>query len=467
MASELWQKSASDLTLGYARGEWSPVEVLNAILERVEKINSLVNAIVTLDIEGASAAARASAARWDQGAVLGPFDGVPVTVKDNIPVRGQRTTWGSRLYANFVPMADELPIRRLRDGGAVLLGKTNCPEFTLQGYTDNLLFGPTRNPWNLSLTPGGSSGGAVAAVCAGLGPVAIGTDGGGSIRRPASHTGLVGLKPSRGRVPRCDGFAAILLDFETVGPIARTVADLMVAMRTLSDFDVRDPVSMAFADVPFQALPVARCRILYVPRFGTSPVDTEIATSVATAAHVFTELGHTVVEGPVPFALDPLNQAWPVISQVGLAWLLQTHGDWRGKVTPAIEEMAVMGQARQGTEYFDALNAVKELQRSLSIFFDRYDLIMTPTAAALPWPAAEPFPPMIAGEKVGPRGHAVFTAFANMAGCPGISIPGAPSANGLPIGFQLVAAPGRDGLLCALAAQYESANPWADRFPPL
>ena len=406
MPTDLWQKSASDLTRGYAKGEWSPLEVVNAVLKRAEKVNPLINAIVTLDVEGARAAAKASEARWRRGAALGPFDGVPISVKDNIPVRGLRTTWGSKLYADFVPMVDELSILRLRNGGAVVLGKTNCPEFTLQGYTDNLVFGPTRNPWNPSLTPGGSSGGAVAAVCAGLGPVAIGTDGGGSIRRPASHTGLVGLKPSRGRVPRCDGFPAILLDFETIGPITRTVADLTLALRTFSDHDPRDPTSNAFVDVPFEVPSVARSKILFVPRFGESPVDSEIAASVAASARILVDQGHIVDEGTVPFALDPLNQAWPVISQVGLAWLLQSHGDWKGKLTTAIEEMAVNGEARHGTEYFDALAAVKGLQSNLSVFFGRYDVIMTPTAAALPWPAGEPFPTTIAGEKVGPRGHA-------------------------------------------------------------
>jgi aspartyl-tRNA(Asn)/glutamyl-tRNA(Gln) amidotransferase subunit A len=468
MPTELWQKSAFELSRGYARGDWSPVEVIEAVFGRIKKVNRLINAIVTLDSDGAHAEAKASETRWKEGAAKGPLDGVPITVKDNIPVRGLRATWGSRLYTDFIPVADELPIARLRSAGAVLLGKTNCPEFTLQGYTDNLLFGPTRNPWDLALTPGGSSGGAVAAVSAGLGPLAIGTDGGGSIRRPASHTGLIGLKPSRGRVPRNDGFPSILLDFEVIGPIARTVDDLVLAIRAISDHDVWDPASSAFINQPpFAPAAPTRCKILYVPRFGHSPVDSEIATAVANSARIFADHRHTVDEGTVPFDLAPLNEAWPVISQVGLAWLLQSHPDWRGKLTGAIEEMAVNGLARKGTEYFNALDAVKALQRKLSVFFGRYDLIMTPTAAALPWPAELPFPTMIAGEHVGPRGHAVFTAFANMAGCPGISIPSMPTASGLPIGFQLVAAHGRDDLLCGLASEYELACPWADRWPPL
>ena len=212
MGAPLWRLAAMELAAGYRAQAFSPIDALNAILERISAVNPRLNAIVTLDAEGARAAALASAARWSAGTALSNLDGIPLSVKDNIPVRGMRATWGSRVYADFVPDADELPIARLRAAGAVILGKTNCPEFTLHGYTDNSLFGTTRNPWNIALTPGGSSGGAVAAVAAGLGPVAIGTDGGGSIRRPASHTGLVGFKPSRGRVPRCDGFPAILLD---------------------------------------------------------------------------------------------------------------------------------------------------------------------------------------------------------------------------------------------------------------
>src|ERR1700757_4004298 len=277
MAKELWQLPASALGAGYSAGEFAPVDVFESVFRRIEKVNPSVNAFVTIDEQGARRSAEESTKRWQTGTALGPLDGVPISVKDNIPVRGLRSTWGSKLYSEYVPEIDELPIARLRASGVTILGKTNCPEFTLQGYTDNLLFGPTRNPWNPALTPGGSSGGAVAAVCAGLGPVAIGTDGGGSIRRPASHTGLVGLKPSRGRVPRCDGFPSILLDFETIGPITRTVADLVLAMQAVSNYDARDPTSNTFAGVPFEVATLANCKVLYVPRFGSSPVDAEIA----------------------------------------------------------------------------------------------------------------------------------------------------------------------------------------------
>lgn len=463
----LWQRPAADLISGYQRREFSPVEVLDSVLERLDQINPKINAVVTLDRQGARSAAKVSENRWLARAALGPLDGVPLTVKDNIPVRGMRATWGSNLYSDHVANVDELPIARLRDGGAIILGKTNCPEFTLQGYTDNLIFGPTRNPWNLELTPGGSSGGAVAAVSAGIGPIAIGTDGGGSIRRPASHTGLVGLKPSRGRVPRSDGFPAILLQLETLGPMARTVADLCSAMQIITPPDPRDPTSFYFRKEPFEVEPIRPTRILYVPQFSDSPVDPEVRTKVTAAAQIFAELGHSVDEGQAPFPIEPLAQAWGVVGQVGLAWLLESKPGGREKITPALEEMATNGKTRTGREYFAALSTFRELEQILSVFFTGCDAILTPTAAALPWPVKEPYPKRIDGQEAGPRTHAVFTGFANISGCPGISVPCDPAANGLPIGLQLVAAQGRDGLLCGLAAQFESAHPWTQLAPLL
>jgi len=451
----LWELSAAELVAGYARGAFSPRDALEQVLTRIEAVNPKINAIVTFDVEGARAAADTSTARWRDGGALGAFDGVPLTVKDNIPVRGMRATWGSRIYADWVPDKDELPVRKLRDGGAVILGKTNCPEFTLQGYTDNFVFGVTRNPWDLALTPGGSSGGAVAAVAAGFGPVAVGTDGGGSIRRPAAHTGLVGLKPSRDAVARSDGFPVILLDCEVIGPIARTVADARALFHALAGAKAFEP------SVP------RPLRILYVPQFGGSPVDYEIAEHVGWVASEFQVNKHDVDQGEAPFDVEALNRAWPIIGQVGLAWLLKDYAGRLNEISPPMQDMASAGSAVSATDYYQAVEIILSLRQQLAAFFTRYDLILTPAIAALSWPAADPFPPIIAGCSVGPRGHAVFTAFANMAGCPAISIPCEPSKSGLPIGFQLVGAIGQDEMLLAVAAAYEHWHPWAARRPAI
>jgi aspartyl-tRNA(Asn)/glutamyl-tRNA(Gln) amidotransferase subunit A len=337
----------------------------------------------------------------------------------------------------------------------------------LQGYTDNPVHGVTRNPWDPALTPGGSSGGAVAAVAAGLGPLALGTDGGGSIRRPCSHTGLVGLKPSIGRVPRCDGLPAILHDLEQIGPIARTTTDLVALLAVIAPPDARDPASRGMPPLDVPPVP-PRLRILFVPRFGAHPVDPVIAERTAAAAQRLARLGHRVEEGAAPFDVDALNPLFGAIGQAGLAWLLATRFPGAAPAAPMLREMAEAGRALAATDLFAALEGVGRFRRAMAAFYGGgWDAILTPAAAALPWPAEEVAPPAIGGQAVGPRGHAVFTNFANLAGLPGIALPCAPDGGGLPIGFQLVGAPGADGLLCALAAEWEAAEPWAGRWPPL
>ncbi|MBV9672249.1 MAG: amidase [Verrucomicrobia bacterium] len=464
---ELWKTTAAEISNAYEKKSISPVELIESISQRIQSINPLLNAFVTLDLEHARELAGESERRWFEKKPLSVLDGIPIGVKDSILVKGMTATWGSRILADFVPVEDELTISRLRAMGVIILGKTNCPEFTLQGYTDNALWGPTFNPWNTDLTPGGSSGGAVAAVSAGLGPIALGTDGGGSIRRPASYTNLYGLKPSKGRVPRANGFPAILFDFETLGPIAKSMDDLILAMKHIAQPDPRDAASSTFAGESFHVPAVRSLRILYVPSFGSSPVDPEVAGIVSRAAIRLEDLGHIVEEGEAPFDFERLGALWSLIGQVGLAWLLESWPGWQAKVTSAIQEMALNGATKKGVEFYSALEAVRQFRRELSLFFLRFDLILTPSAAALPWPAREPYPPVIAGRSAGPRGHAVFTAFANLAGSPGINVPAGFSSDGLPIGFQMVAAPGQDGMLCAVAAQYEKAHGLTDRFPQL
>jgi aspartyl-tRNA(Asn)/glutamyl-tRNA(Gln) amidotransferase subunit A len=464
-ARPLWALSATELVAGYRAAHFTPVDVTESILGRIDGVNPLLNALVTSDRVGALSAALESTLRYRAGKPLSRMDGVPITVKDNIPVKGMRTTWGSRLFSNFIPEKDELPVARLRHAGAIILGKTNCPEFTLQGYTDNVLFGPTRNPWDLAMTPGGSSGGAVAAVAAGLGPVAICTDGGGSIRRPASYTGLIGLKPSRGRVPRRDGFPAILLDFETVGPVARTVADVDLVMGIIAPSDPSDPASGPFRHRPFHSEAARPCRILFIPQFGEAPVDPEIAAVIAGAADRLLDLGHDVETGQVPFDVASIDQAWPVISQGGLAWLSSICPQFMLEASRQMQEIAIYGLSLSAADYIHALAAVRRVESQLSQVFEAYDLVMTPSAAALPWNATRAFPDEIAGQAVGPRGHAVFTAFVNMVGAAGINLPCGQSRSGLPIGLQLISRPGGDGLLTGIASQCEATNFWSTTPP--
>ena len=440
-------------------------------MQRIAVTNPRLNALVAMNTEDANAAARASAARWQRGEPLSPLDGVPISVKDSIPMRGLPCTWGSRLYRDWIPERDELPVARLRNAGLLLIGKTNAPEFTVQGSTQNLLFGTTRNPWDPTLTPGGSSGGAVSAVAAGMGPLALATDGGGSIRRPAGYTGLVGMKPSVGRVARFDGLPAILLDFEVVGPIARCVEDVVALLAIIGRPHVGDPRSARYVDRPFE-LPApttdlpARQRILHVRAIAGAPVDPDIDAAVAQVAAHFAALGHrveTLNSFDLPRVLN--ESVWTVLSQSGVAWLLRGHPDWPGRIGEPLQAMAAAGIKLSAVDLMQALADVAELRQGLQTLMERYDAILTPTAAAMPWRAEDTHPTSIAGQPVGPRGHAVFTAFVNAAGLPAIALP-APTDH-LPIGFQLIGREGADELLCSLAAEYEAAYPWRDRRPSL
>jgi aspartyl-tRNA(Asn)/glutamyl-tRNA(Gln) amidotransferase subunit A len=439
-AAPLWTMTAAEIAQAYAAGSATPCDALDSVLARHDAVNPRINAVVTLDRDGARVAAERSTRRWRDNAPRSALDGVPITIKDNINVAGLRTTWGSRLFADHVPGHDETPVARLRNAGAVILGKTNVPEFTVQGITDNTLFGVTRNPHDLALTPGGSSGGAVAAVASGIGPLALCTDGGGSIRRPAGHTGLVGFKPSRGLVPRAHGLPAILNDFEVAGPIGRSIGDV----RTMLDIIADKPLIAAGAPTSL--------RIGYIPTFACAPVDPQIARSVAAMAEAFVGQGHQV-ERLDDFALaEPIAAIWPVVSETGVAWLMDQHPGRDGDIGPAIAGMAQRGRTHNARDYLNMLRTVSTVEEEFAALFMRFDILLLPTAAAQPWPIGISHPDMINGQPVGPRGHAVFTAFANALGLPAISIPGQPDDGGAPIGTQLCGRWGADDLVLSVAA---------------
>ncbi len=366
-------------------------------------------------------------------------------------------TWGSRALSGFVPDRDELPVARLRAAGAVIVGKTNVPELTLEGYTGNDLFGVTRNPWDTRLTPGGSSGGAVASVAAGLVPAAIGTDGGGSIRRPACHTGLVGWKPSTGHIARIDGFPSILTDFETIGTLTRSVADARLLDSAMSGPDPRDRRSLYAAAPPW---PAGGRRVLYIPQFGGAPVDPEVAAATASIAAALSGEGHAVRQADVFFDLDDAGRIWHVVSRAGVAWLAARDGGaLAAKAGASVTAMAADGAKLTGADYIDALERVAAFRRRCAELFADVDLVLTPTAAALPWPAETAFPDRIDGRPAGPRDHAIFTGWVNIAGNPAISLPVAVSQSGLPIGVQLVAGFGADMALLDFAGDFMTRHP--------
>ena len=462
---DLWRLSAAEIVKGYADGSHTPSDVLEACLVRTGQCQPDLNMMVLVDADAARAAARESQQRWNEGRPLGPLDGVPISVKDNMNVAGLLTTWGSRMLRGFVAAEDELPVKRLRVAGAILFGKTNLPEFAMQGYTDNQVVGTTRNPWKRSLTPGGSSGGAAAAIAAGCGPLALATDGGGSIRRPASHCGVIGFKPSMGTVRRGLGLPEIFLDFEVAGPIGRSVGDVRALTEVLAGHDFGAPT--------FRSK-----RICFVPTFGDHPVDPAIAAQVAAAAKIFEGLGYSVEQAARFDLAEEINELWPSLSAVGLAWMFGKQAAWphlglspevgldAGECGPAAQKNLREAQGIGATKLFDVLVAIQTLERKLHDVFAQFDAILTPATAALPWPAEETHPPEIDGQKVGPRGHAVFTAFANAAGLPAIAMPSG-WVGDLPTGFQLVGPRGADATVLALARSYEEAQPWTAEFPEM
>jgi len=455
----LWALTATELVAGYRTGALSPVAVLAAIRDRFDAVNAAINAIIATDWAAAERSAAQSEGRWRAGASLSPLDGVPVTIKDNLHAAGLPAGWGSVAYAGFVPEADEPPISRLRAAGAIFLGKTNVPEFTLQGYTSNRVFGTTCNPHAPDRTPGGSTGGGAAAVAAGLGPIAIGTDGGGSLRRPAAHCGLFALKPSIGQIGRSGGFAQILSDFEVVGPVARSLEDLCLTFAHLRGLEPSDPRSLvAPAPEPgYRAAP----RIGYFRDIGDLPVDPRILTAADAFAAALAAEGCAVSPIGAPFDPAAINTIWGTVAAVGIAWHLAKLGDI-GSLGANAVAMAETGATKSASDYVEALAGAAHARLQAAALFEDFDLLLCPAIAALAWPADDPFPPEIDGRPAGPRGHAIFTAWMNVAGLPAISLPVAMTADAGGIGMQLVAASGRDHALlsfCTTSPSIRALSP--------
>ncbi|WP_425101867.1 amidase [Tropicibacter sp. S64] len=423
---------------GFRSGSTDPARIMADHLAAIETHNPSLNAF-SARAEDVLSRAEAARDRWAAGTPLGPLDGLPVIVKDNLVAAGLPTAWGNAALARRVPDHDEVPVARLRQAGAIVLGKGNTPEFAVEGYTGNATFGVTGNPFDPALTPGGSSGGVVAAVASGMAAAGLATDGGGSIRRPCGYTGLWGLKPGIGTVARGGGLPQVLLDFETVGPVCRSARDLALLQSVL---------------FPLPAVASGPLRILAVARLPDAPCDPGILGCFSETMERLRSLGHVVETGDLPLDLDPLNEVWGSIADIGLAHLARRDPAVMEAAADKYKAMAQRGAALTAVDLFAALTRVYALREAVRGLWG-FDAVLMPTAAAMPWPAGEAFPDRIDGQTVGPRGHAVYTGWVNAAGLPALAFPAGRVA-GLPVGMQLIAGPGAEARLLDVARQLDA-----------
>jgi aspartyl-tRNA(Asn)/glutamyl-tRNA(Gln) amidotransferase subunit A len=466
-ADELSWLPATTLAAMIKRKKVSPVEVVNAILARIEALNPILNAFVTLTADQARRDARAAErALGKRSATLGPLHGVPFSVKDLVITRNVRTTFGSPLFRDNVPAEDAPIVARLKAAGGIMLGKTNTPTMGWIGATHNLLFGITRNPWNLDRTPGGSSGGASAAAAAGMGPLHVGTDGGGSIRIPASCTGIFGFKASYGRIPIHPVSGAWSLSH--AGPMTRTVADAALMMNVCAGPDERDPYSLPAERVDYvKALrgSLKGLRLAWSDDLGFADcVDPEVAAVCARAARAFRDLGCRVEEvtprWPSPY------EAWYEIFCGGIATRLAGSLDRRSEIDPGLVRIIEATLRNAPTRYVQAWFDRLAWWQHPRAFFEKYDLLLTPTIACPPFKVGLDNPGEIAGRPVTPYAWMPFTYPFNLTGQPAASVPCGFTGDGLPVGLQIVGRRFADVAVLQAAAAFEQLRPWADRRPP-
>lgn len=462
LAREITAMSASEIRTLLRDGSLSCEEVTRAFLERIEEINPTINAFCTVDADGAVAAAVEADRVLRCGRPIGSLHGLPIALKDLTPTRGIRTTRGSRLFESSVPDEDAVLVRRLRAAGAIVLGKTNTPEFGHKAVTDNLIFGPTRNPWNLERVAGGSSGGSAAAIAAGLAPLAEGSDGAGSIRIPASMCGVFGFKPTWGRVPDVAGPFSSHSPFFHNGPIARTVTDAALLYDAMAGPHPSDPFSLPAGESAAAGLEdgIAGARIAVSPDLGSFAVTPEVRSACERAAERFRALGCEVRSVDATLG-DDLEWAF------GAFWrsrLVASFGHLPDSemelLEPTVRALIDDGRRMTAVELGRA-NAVRERAWArLSALFGENDLLLCPTTAVPAFPIAEGPPPTVDGRPVDPLLGWFLTYPFNLTGNPAASVPCGLSGEGLPIGLQVVGRRLEDALVLRACRAYERIAPW-------
>jgi len=461
---------AAEMVSAVKKKKLSPVEIVDALLARIEKINSQVNAYCTVVPEMAREAARKAEVAVMRKGKLGPLHGVPVSIKDLTPTAGIRTTWGSKIFEHFVPEEDALVVQRLKSAGAIVMGKTNTPEFGAGANTYNQIFGPTWNPWKAGYTCGGSSGGAAVALACGIGPLATGSDLGGSLRIPASFCGVVGFRTSAGLVPMYPSY----LGWDSLaveGPMARTVGDTALMLSVIAGQDDRSPISFPVEAEKFLSAvkrpKIKGLRVAWSPDLKVCAVDHEVQRLVAAAARRFTELGCKVEQAEPDF-----TGVQQIIHVTRAARMVALHaeklGKWRDQMNPNLVWNIEQGFPLTAREIGEAEKGRTALYHRVRDFFRNYDLLLTPTVALPPFPQEMIYPKEINGQPMKNYQEWLYMTYAiTITGLPAISIPCGFTSQGLPVGLQIVGRRLAEATVLKAAAAYEAVRPWKDKRPPV
>jgi len=463
----IWQMTAVEIATAVRTGQLSAVEVTEAILSRIETLDVHLNAFCISMADSARASAASIDERISRGEAPGALAGVPVSIKDNLYIEGERTTFGSKWFEHNITPEDTPLVSRLRQAGAVLIGRTNSPEFGWKGATDNLVFGTTRNPWDTNRTPGGSSGGASAAVSSGMGPVGIGTDGGGSIRIPAAFCGLFGIKASHGRVPN---YPATTVDsLRHKGPLTRTVGDAALVLDVIAGPDDRDSTSLPAETVSYSEVleeGISGWKIAYSPDMGFAEVDPEVAALCAKAVERFAGTGATVetvsLDWPDPY------ECWNIYFYGGIAGSLgprlAAEGD---QLDPGLKVLVDEGVKLSGGEFARAALDRFDYWQQVVALYDEFDLLVTPGTAVPAFEVGHDNAPPMAGQEARPLLWTPFSYPFNLTGQPASVVPCGFTAAGLPVSLQLVGRRHDDAGVLRASRAFEQVAGWSDRWPEL
>jgi aspartyl-tRNA(Asn)/glutamyl-tRNA(Gln) amidotransferase subunit A len=474
--NEICRMSAVRLAKAIRKKELSAAEVTEAVLERMAKLEPQLHAYNVPTPEVARKAARRIDKAIQAGEEIGPAAGVPLGVKDLICTKGILTTSGSVAYKDFVPEVDDIVVERLKQAGAVIVGKTNVPEFGYSGVGHNPIFETTRNPWNLERTPGGSSAGSGAAVASGMAPWALGSDGGGSVRIPASFSGIYGLKGSMGRVPLWPGTrderypgVSSWEALEHIGPMTRTVADAAFMMSIIAGPDMRDQRSLPKLETDWMKTikgDIEGLRVAYSPDWGYAAVDPEVREVVGRAVKCFEKDLGCKVDIAHPGFDKPYAAFWGLVAGetdlVGMRELVAKHG---AQMTPHIVEFIM--RPWRAEDLTSAVVTRKAVVNKMAAFMQKYDLLLTPTLACAPFQLHIQGPEKIEGRMVDRFEWLNFTYPLNLTGQPAASIPAGFTRDGLPIGLQIIGRHLDDPTVLRASARFEEARPWADHWPPM